>query len=94
MRLPCRLMVLQLAFALSFLTPSSSAQSLIDSRQVWGADVAGLRMAISLTKSDAVPNRGAEFYVAFQNIGDKDVALNLGAMGGVTARYSGLKLST
>jgi hypothetical protein len=37
-------------------------------------------MAISLTKPGTVPNRGAEFYVAFQNVGDKDVVLNLGAM--------------
>jgi hypothetical protein len=80
MRFLRRLVVVQLTFALSSLTHSASAQSLIDSDQAWGAAIAGLRMAISLTKPGTVPNLGAEFYVAFQNIGDKDVVLNLGAM--------------
>ena len=80
MRLLRRLVVVQLVFALSSLARSASAQSFIDSGQAWGSAIAGLRIAISLTKPGTVSSLGAEFYVAFQNIGDKDVVLNLGAM--------------
>jgi len=48
--------------------------------QVWGATSNGLRMAISPVMSGAMPSQEAEFYVAFQNVGDKDVVLNLGTM--------------
>jgi hypothetical protein len=73
-----------LAIALSFVfaIPSShsSAQSIINTAQAWGATSNGLRMAISPVTPGAVPPQRAEFYVAFQNVGDKDIILNLGSM--------------
>jgi hypothetical protein len=56
-----------------------SAQPIINSEQVWGPTSDGMRMAISAVSPGNAPH-GAEFFVAFQNAGSKDVVLNLGFM--------------
>jgi hypothetical protein len=58
-----------------------SAQPIISPQQVWGADSDGVRMALSAANPAASPS-GAEFDLAFQNIGSKDALLNLGIMVG------------
>jgi hypothetical protein len=46
--------------------------------KTWGPPVNGLRMAVYPVASGDLPSTGAEFYVAFQNVGDSDFLLNLG----------------
>ena len=48
--------------------------------KAWGPPVNGLRMAIYPVASGDLPSTGAEFYVAFQNVGHPDFILNLGLM--------------
>jgi hypothetical protein len=60
------------------LTHSGSAQAAINARQAWGPVVNGLRMAVALTEPGAAPSRGTLFDVMFQNVGDKEVVLELG----------------
>lgn len=48
--------------------------------KTWGPPVNGLRMGIYPVTSGDLPSTGAEFYVAFQNVGDSDFSLNLGYM--------------
>jgi hypothetical protein len=56
------------------------SQSIIDDRQDWGPVSGGLRMAISPVTPGNLPREGAAFYIAIQNVGAKDVVLNLGIM--------------
>ncbi len=48
------------------------------SKEQWGLATQGLQMSISTTGKDKVGN--PEFQVAFRNVGEQDVALNLGIM--------------
>jgi RNA polymerase sigma factor (sigma-70 family) len=48
------------------------------SKEQWGSTTQGLQMSISVTGKDRVGN--PEFQVAFRNVGEQDVALNLGTM--------------
>ncbi len=62
----------------SFLTHSGAAQAAINARQAWGPVVSGLCLAMALIKPGPVPTNGAEFDVMFQNVGDKELVLELG----------------
>jgi hypothetical protein len=62
------------------ITSHVSSQSIIGDSQDWGPVSGGLRMSISPVTSGNMPRKGAEFYVAIQNVGAKDVVLNLGTM--------------
>lgn len=72
------------SLVLAFLVATSpvlcSADPLINLSQKWGVTSNGLRMAISPVRPGAMPQRGAEFYVAFENVGDWDIILNVGSM--------------
>jgi len=56
------------------------SQPIIDDRQDWGPVSGGLRMAISSVTPGNPPREGVAFYIAIQNVGAKDVVLNLGIM--------------
>jgi hypothetical protein len=47
---------------------------------IWGDASNGLRLAISSTRPGAQPQDRFLFILAIQNIGEKDVVLNLGSM--------------
>jgi hypothetical protein len=60
------------------------SQSIVGVNQAWGQNwgpvSGGLRIAISPVNSGNQPRENASFYVAIQNVSEKDLVLNLGLM--------------
>lgn len=73
----------------------ASAQPNSSPEQVWGAASDGMRMSIAAVKSGSTTQGDAEFYVAFQNVGSKDMVLNLGFVlaNGKVAEPSSVRLA-
>jgi hypothetical protein len=65
------------AFALVVAAGSLAAQS---PPTAWGTPTEGLRMAISSVAPDAKKPGVPQFTIAIENVGDRDVVLNLGRM--------------
>jgi hypothetical protein len=74
------------------LTHSGSAQDAINARQNWGPAVNGLRMAIALIKPGPVPTQDAQLDVMFQNVGDKELVLELGVRDNWTRSFYPIRL--
>jgi hypothetical protein len=77
-----RMKSLQLLFSFAVLATTGvgvHAQPAPNWRQEWGPVISGLHMVISpATSSGRLPQEGAEFHVAIQNVGDTDVVVNFG----------------
>jgi hypothetical protein len=67
--------IVAIATGISLLLSSSGTYARTTENLQWGKPGDGIQMSLALTDSN-----GSDLYVAFRNVGDHDVTLNLGAM--------------